>query len=75
MIHIYALRRVDAGPMGAEKTEPFEVASCFDDSLTFALRTLVEEGQLTADSRVGILDRPDSEARGVWLVNPWARLP
>jgi hypothetical protein len=33
------------------------------------LQTLRDEGDLTNDSRVGILDR---ETRS-WLVNPWAR--
>ena len=51
---------------------PYEVASCDGDSLPFALATLREEGQLTDDSRIGILYRPDAEGPGVWLINPWA---
>lgn len=48
------------------------VASCSEDSLGFALRTLREEGSL--DGEVGILDRP-GDGPGTWLVSPWAASP
>lgn len=40
--------------------------------LGLALVTLAEEGDITSDDRVGILDRPDRAKPGRWIVNPWA---
>ena len=62
MIHVYELR----------DGEPHPIAECIDDALAFTLRTLRDERQLTASSKIGILDRPDADGPGVWLVNPWA---
>lgn len=45
------------------------IAETSRDGIGGCLATLREEGDLTDDSRVGILDRLDR----VWLVNPWAR--
>jgi hypothetical protein len=39
------------------------------NGIGLCLRTLRDEGQITNDSRVGILDRLDH----LWLVNPWAK--
>lgn len=38
------------------------------DGIGLTLRTLREDGDLTDDTRIGILDRETRE----WLVNPWA---
>lgn len=65
MIHIYT---VAAGLNGY----PHEIAWCEEDALGMTLRVLREERQLTNNSRVGILQQPDAEGPGVWLVNPWA---
>lgn len=62
--HIYVRR----GP----ENLPYLIAECEEDALAFTLRTLLNEGQLTQDSRVGILYRPDAQRPGIWLVNPWA---
>lgn len=51
---------------------PKQIAACDGDSLAFTLDTLREEGQITEDSRIGILYRPDPEQPGRWLVNPYA---
>ena len=51
------------------------VAACPEDSLGFALRTLAEEGQITAAHAIGILDRPEPGKPGRWLVNPFAEAP
>ncbi len=53
--------------------EPRELAACDDDSLGFTLRTLVDERQIRAFDKVGILDRPDGEQTGRWLVSPYAK--
>lgn len=74
--HIYEMRHTYWAEANRVRDAmlPHHVASCEGDSLAFALGTLVEEGQLTSDSQVGILYRPeDAEGPGgVWLVNPWA---
>lgn len=50
------------------------IASCDADSLGFTLLTLQGESQLDS-LRVGIMHRPNPEASGDWLVNPYgARL-
>jgi hypothetical protein len=59
--HVY---RVVAG-------EPIEVASTSRDGIGLALVTLRDEGQLTDDDRVGILDRRDDDEHGRWVVNPF----
>ena len=45
------------------------IAETSRDGIGTCLATLRDEGQITDDTRVGILDR---ETR-IWLVNPWAR--
>lgn len=52
---------------------PRKIAACDGDSLAFTLDTLHEEGQITSDSRIGILHRPDPEKPGTWLINPYAK--
>lgn len=44
-----------------------ELARCSDDALTFTLRTLTSEGQITSTDDVGILSLED----GTWLVSPY----
>jgi len=51
--------------------EPHELCSTNRDGLGLALTTMHEEGDLTDDDRVGILDRVEGET-GTWIVNPWA---
>lgn len=67
--HVYELRLQRAN---GERL-PYRVATCDGDALAFTLTTLHDEGQLTEDSVVGILYRPDGEAVGTWLVNPWSK--
>ena len=51
--------------------DPQPLAECDDDSLGFCLRTLHEEGQITADSEVGILALDSRQ----WICNPWPASP
>lgn len=44
-----------------------ELAQCDDESLTFTLRTLTEEGQITSEHDVGVLDIESCS----WLVSPY----
>jgi hypothetical protein len=72
--HVYEVRAGRRDVSGYKHgDQPYPVASCDGDSLAFTLRTLVAERQLTADSRIGILYRPDADGPGVWIVNPWAK--
>ncbi len=44
-----------------------EVARCDDEALTFTLRTLHEEGQITPMNDVGVLDLESCS----WLLSPY----
>ena len=44
-----------------------EIARCDDEALTFTLRTLHEEGQITSMDDIGILDLESCS----WLVSPY----
>lgn len=78
--HVYELRtrkrRVEAkAGISPTVTEllPHRVAQCYAESLADCLLTLHEEGQLTEDSVVGILYRPEGQTLGTWICNPWAK--
>lgn len=45
------------------------IAETSEDGIGLCLRTLREEGEITNDTRVGVLDRQTRQ----WIVNPWAR--
>lgn len=48
------------------------VATCADlDAAMVAIRTLVEEAEFV-DGLLGLLDRPDPEESGTWLINPYS---
>lgn len=44
-----------------------EIARCDDDALTFTLRTLTEERQISDKNDVGVLDLESCS----WLLNPY----
>lgn len=63
--------RYDEQPLAIHVVDAYgatrEVARCDDEALTFTLRTLHEEGQITCMNDVGILDRESCS----WLVSPF----
>ncbi len=62
MLRVYVLR----------DNQPHQLAECEDESLAFTLRTLRDEGQITTEA-VGVLDKPDADERGRWLLDPFVR--
>lgn len=65
--HIYEVKRRTT----RSRLVPHHLASCDGDAVMFILQTLHQEGQLTNESRVGILYRPALDTTGFWIVNPF----
>jgi len=63
--------RYDEQPLSIHALDAYgatrELARCSDDALTFCLRTLHEEGQVTSMDDIGVLDRESC----AWLVSPY----
>lgn len=65
----YAIYSVDVSNTPRSHLDRKRIAETSLDGIGLCLSTLRAEGDLSADSRVGIFDRLDR----TWLVNPWAR--
>lgn len=66
--HIYAVKAKHGRP--APQDGPRLIASTDQDGIGIALITLAREGELDGVS-VGVLDRPDGEEVGTWIINPY----
>lgn len=71
---IYSVANLGSGAPAKASDRRVRIAETSEEGLGITLRTLYDEGQITNETRVGILDRLERR----WIVNPWAagtRLP